>query len=28
MAHKAGWEAVLFDTNAQFFDHPWVKARL
>lgn len=28
VAHKAGWEAVLFDTNAQFFDHPWVKARL
>jgi putative hydrolase of the HAD superfamily len=28
MAHKAGWEAVLFDTNVQFLDHPWVKARL
>ena len=28
VAHKAGWEAVLFDTNAQFFDHPWVKERL
>lgn len=28
MAHKAGWEAVLFDTNAQFFDHPWIAERL
>ncbi|MBJ3783975.1 HAD family hydrolase [Devosia sediminis] len=28
MAHKAGWEAVRFETNAQFFDHPWIAARL
>ncbi|ODT67714.1 MAG: hypothetical protein ABS75_23070 [Pelagibacterium sp. SCN 63-23] len=28
VAQSTGWEAVLFDTNAQFFDHPWVKARL
>ena len=28
VAHSCGWDAVLFDTNQQFFDHPWVKARL
>lgn len=28
VAQKSGWDTVLFDTNAQFFDHPWVKARL
>jgi putative hydrolase of the HAD superfamily len=28
VAQSSGWEAVLFDTNSQFFDHPWVKERL
>ncbi|MCP8883468.1 HAD family hydrolase [Devosia sp. XJ19-1] len=28
VAQTAGWDAVLFDTNDQFFAHPWVKARL
>jgi len=23
-----GWEGVHFDTNADFLDHPWIKARL
>ncbi|WIY51614.1 HAD-IA family hydrolase [Devosia sp. YIM 151766] len=27
-ARAHGWEAVLFDTNEQFFDHPWVRQRL
>ena len=28
VAHKAGWEAVLFDTNSDVFGHPWIAQRL
>lgn len=28
VALSAGWEAVLFDTNVDFFEHAWVKERL
>ncbi|MHA6297805.1 HAD family hydrolase [Devosia sp. CAU 1758] len=28
VARSAGWEAVLFDTNAQFFEHHWIASRL
>lgn len=27
-ARAHGWEAVLFDTNADFFNHPWIAAQL
>lgn len=27
-ARHAGWDSVLFDTNDDFFNHPWVAARV